>query len=141
VVSTVTPGPSFGHDLCFKYPNGSCEPILNIYIPRTFQRYKEIFNLMSFDPYNCPINIWKSIETSTPQMGDHLGMWGFIPSHFPTLPGAWNVTLMLHSWPAPLQTLALVANRRLGLRHHELLCYKGFDTKAEPMLWEYSCMP
>jgi hypothetical protein len=21
---------SFGHNLCFKYPNGSCEPILNI---------------------------------------------------------------------------------------------------------------
>jgi hypothetical protein len=25
-------GPSFGHNLCFKYPNGSCEPILNIYV-------------------------------------------------------------------------------------------------------------
>ncbi len=27
---------SFGHNLCFKYPNGSCEPILNIYVPTDF---------------------------------------------------------------------------------------------------------
>jgi len=25
---------SFGHNLCFKYPNGSCQPILDIYVPR-----------------------------------------------------------------------------------------------------------
>jgi hypothetical protein len=24
--------PSFGHNLCFKYSNGTCKPILNIYI-------------------------------------------------------------------------------------------------------------
>ncbi len=35
-------GFSFGHNLCFKYPNGSCEPILNIYIPKAFQRYKKL---------------------------------------------------------------------------------------------------
>jgi hypothetical protein len=29
-IANLTPGPSFGHNLCFKYPNGSCEPILNI---------------------------------------------------------------------------------------------------------------
>jgi hypothetical protein len=28
--------PSFGHNFCFKYPNGSCEPSLNIYVPRDF---------------------------------------------------------------------------------------------------------
>jgi hypothetical protein len=27
------PGPSFSHNLCFKCPNGSCKPILDIYIP------------------------------------------------------------------------------------------------------------
>ncbi len=30
-------------------------------------------------------------------MGAHLGVWGFIPSHSPTLSGAWNVTPRLHS--------------------------------------------
>jgi hypothetical protein len=28
--ANLTPNPSFGHNLCFKCPNGSCEPILNI---------------------------------------------------------------------------------------------------------------
>ncbi len=64
------------HNLCFKYRNGMCEPILDIYVPKKFQRYKELFNLMSFDPYNCLLKIWKSIETLTPKMGAHLGVWG-----------------------------------------------------------------
>jgi hypothetical protein len=29
-IDNLTSDPSFGHNLCFKYPNGSCEPILNI---------------------------------------------------------------------------------------------------------------
>jgi hypothetical protein len=49
-IGTLTPGPSFGHNLCFKYPNGSCEPILHIYVLRYFQWYNEIFNPMNFDP-------------------------------------------------------------------------------------------
>ncbi len=48
-------------------------------------------------------------------MGIHLGMWGFIPSHSPTLSGAW--ALGLHFWLAPLQALALVTNSKLGLWH------------------------
>jgi len=32
-----TPGPSFGHNLCFRCPNEQCEPILDIYAPRAFQ--------------------------------------------------------------------------------------------------------
>ncbi len=28
--------PSFGHNLCFNYPNGSCKSILDIHIPRAF---------------------------------------------------------------------------------------------------------
>jgi hypothetical protein len=29
-LNNLTPDPSYGHNLCFKCPNGSCEPILNI---------------------------------------------------------------------------------------------------------------
>jgi hypothetical protein len=36
-IGNLTPDLSFGHNLYFKYPNGSCKPILNIYVPRTFQ--------------------------------------------------------------------------------------------------------
>ncbi len=101
-IGTLTPNPSFGHNLCFKCPNGSFKPILNIYVSRAFQCYKKPFNLMSFDLYNCPLKIWESIGTPTPKVGDHLGVWRFIPSHSRTLPRTWNVTSWLHSWHAPL---------------------------------------
>jgi hypothetical protein len=34
--ANLTFGPSFGHNLCLKCPNGSCEPILDIYVPKDF---------------------------------------------------------------------------------------------------------
>jgi hypothetical protein len=49
-IGNLTFGPSFGHNLCFKYPNESCEPILDMYVPKDFQWYKELFNAMSFYP-------------------------------------------------------------------------------------------
>ncbi len=33
----LTPGPSFGHNLCFRYSNEQCDPILDIYVLRAFQ--------------------------------------------------------------------------------------------------------
>jgi hypothetical protein len=116
-IVNLTPDLSFGHNLCLKCPNGSCEPILDSYIPRSFQWYKKLFNPMGFDLCNRSLKIWESIGTPTPKVGTHLGVWGFIPSHSHTLPGAWNVTLGLPSWPAPLQALALIASPRLRLRH------------------------
>ncbi len=86
------PNPLFDHNLCFNYPNGSCEPILDIYVPKSFQWYKELLNPITFDPYNCPLKIWESIGTTTSKVGAHLGVWGFIPSHSLTFLGAWNVT-------------------------------------------------
>jgi hypothetical protein len=114
---TLTPDPSFGHNLSFKYANESCEPILNIYISRYFQWYKEIFNLMNFDPCNFPLKIWESIRTPTPNVGVHLGMWGFIPSHSFILLGIWNVIPKFHSCPVPSQALTLVVSPKLGLQH------------------------
>jgi hypothetical protein len=108
---------SFGHNLCLKRPNGSCESILNIYVLKTFQWYKELLNSMSFDPYNRSLKIWESIKTPTLKVRAHLGVWGFIPLHFATLLGGWNVIFGLHTWPAPSLALALVANPRLGLQH------------------------
>jgi hypothetical protein len=82
---------SFGHNLCFKYSNGSCESILDIYVLRYFQWYKKLFNSMSFDPCNCPLKIRESIGTPIPKVGAHLGVWGFIPSHSLTLLRICNV--------------------------------------------------
>jgi hypothetical protein len=116
-IANLIPNLSFGHNLCFKYPNGSCKPSLNIYILRYLQQYKEFLNPMSFDPYNCTLKIWKSIKIPTPKVEIHFRMWGFIPSHSFTLPGTWNVIHGFHSWLAPSQALAWVVNPRLGLWH------------------------
>jgi hypothetical protein len=85
---------------------------------------------MSFDPYNYPLKIRKSIGTPTAKVGVHLGVWGFIPSYFLIVPGACNVTPKLHFWPAPLQALAFVVNPRLGLwqlryMFEQLQCLNG----------------
>jgi hypothetical protein len=114
-IVNLTPSLSFGHNLCFRCPNGSCKPILDIYVSITFQWYKKLFNPMGFDPCNCLLKIWKSIGTPTPKMRVHLRVWRFIPSHSFALMGAWNVILRLPSWPATLQAIALVASPRLRL--------------------------
>jgi hypothetical protein len=111
----LTLGPSFGHNLCLECPNESYEPILNIYVVRTFQWYKEPLNPMGFDPCNWSLKIRESIGTPTPKWAPTLGGWGFIPSHSPTFLKTWNVNPMLPSWPTPLPTFALVVNPRLGL--------------------------
>jgi hypothetical protein len=72
-------GPSFDHNLCFRYPNGSCKPILDIYIPRAFQLYKECLNPMSFDPCNRSLKIQESTRTLTPKTGVPLGVQSSIP--------------------------------------------------------------
>jgi hypothetical protein len=53
----LTSNPSFGHNLCFRCPNGSCQPISDIYIPISFSWYEELLNLLSFDPCNCSLKI------------------------------------------------------------------------------------
>jgi hypothetical protein len=98
-IDTLTLSPSFDHNLCCKYSSGSCEPILDIYVIQNFQWYNEVLNPMSFDFFNCFLNI------STPKVGIHLGVCGFIPSHFPTFLGVWiwltGYTLNPHL-PVPL---------------------------------------
>jgi len=109
-ISNLTFGLSFGHNLCFRCPNGSCEPIFDIYILIVFQWYKELFNPLGFDSCNHSLNIHESTGTPTPKVGAPLGVWGFIPSHFLSLPG-------FFFWPATLQPLALVVSPRLALQH------------------------
>jgi hypothetical protein len=112
-IGTLISDLSFGHNLCFKYSNESCKPILDIYVSRYFEWYKDLFNPMSFDLWNCSMKGWNSIKTPTPKVRAHLRVCGFIPSHSPTLPGASNVIFELHFQPSPLQALALVTSLRL----------------------------
>jgi len=76
---------SFGHNLCFKCPNGRCELILDIFIPIAFHWYKERLNPLSFDAYNRPLKIWESIGTPTPKVELPWGVrvHSLTPSHTP----------------------------------------------------------
>jgi len=47
---SLTLGPSFGHNLCFKCPNGSCKPIFKKIVPRAFQLYEKLLDPMSLNP-------------------------------------------------------------------------------------------
>jgi hypothetical protein len=51
------------HNLCYKYLNGSCEAIFDIYTLRPFKGYKEHFNARCFDPYNQALSFWESRRT------------------------------------------------------------------------------
>jgi len=77
--------PSFGHNLCFRCPNGSCELILDICVSIAFQWYKELLEPLGVDFCNRSLNIRESTETPIPKMEVPLGVWRFIPSHFPSL--------------------------------------------------------
>jgi hypothetical protein len=92
--ASLTPDLSFGHKLCHICPNGSCEPILDIYASISFQWYKEFLKARGFDLFNLSLKFSESTETSTPNMGVHLGVWVFILA-------------LSHSW-APLLARTLV---------------------------------
>jgi hypothetical protein len=115
--ANLTPGHSFGHNLCFRCPNEQCEPILDIYTSIDFHWYKELFKARSFDPCNHTLKIWESFRDSNSQHGSSLGS---VKVHSLTLfafPGACEVLPESPSWPATLQPLTLVASPKLRLRH------------------------
>jgi len=69
-----TPGPSFGHNLCFRCPNEQCEPILDIYTSRAFHWYKERNQPWSFDPSKRSLKFRESFWDSN---SHQLPTWEF----------------------------------------------------------------
>jgi hypothetical protein len=116
-IASLTPGPSFGHNLCFRCPNEQWEIILDIYVLRAFQWYKERHKPLNFDPSSRSLKFWESSGTPSPKVGVALGVWGFTPSHFLTLPGVCDVTPGLPLGLHLCNPFALVASPKLGLRH------------------------
>jgi hypothetical protein len=119
-LGNLTPDLSFGHNLCFKCPNGSCEPTLNIYVPRAFQGYNERLNPMRFDLYNRSLKHRKSIRNpSRFQLPKWELTWECGCSFSHTLQHSFEHEMWLPGFPlwfAPLQALALVTSPRLGLQ-------------------------
>ncbi len=62
-IASLTPGPSFDHNLCCGCLNGQCEAIFDIYTLRPFQRYKEHLKARCFDLCNRALKLWESRRT------------------------------------------------------------------------------
>ncbi len=133
--ASLTPGPSFAHNLGCRCPNDQCKGILDIYTSRPFQWHQEHPNARCFGLYCRTLNIRKFRRTPNPQLREcwasppHLAKVG-LRQHGNSLG---NVSLHVHilshsSWPTPLQTFALVASPRLGLRQQT--CTKSIEIQT-----------
>jgi len=71
--ASLTPGPSFAHNLGDRCPNGQCEAIFDIYASRPFQRHQEHLNAMCFGPWCRTLNIRESQRTPNPHFFQVLG--------------------------------------------------------------------
>jgi hypothetical protein len=112
-----TPGPSFGHNLCYRCLNEQCELILDIYASRPFHWYKECHNLLSFDPCNCSLKFRESLWDSN---SHQLPTWEFTwdPHTLWTLstPGSMWCDSRVYYLACNLATPCLDRKPRLGLR-------------------------
>ncbi len=75
--ASLTPGPSFAHNLGCKCPNEQCEAIFDIYTSRPFQWHQEHPNTRCFGP--C---CWNSKHLGVPEdsKSPTLGVLGFTPT-------------------------------------------------------------
>jgi hypothetical protein len=64
--TSLTPGLLFGHNSCFRHPNGWCKPISNIYVSIFFQWHKELFKPMHSDPWNCILRFGSPLGLQLP---------------------------------------------------------------------------
>jgi hypothetical protein len=70
---SLTPTPSFAHDLGCICPNDQCEAIFGIYVSRPFELYQEHPNARCFGPCCRALNIRESRRTPNPQLFQVLG--------------------------------------------------------------------
>jgi len=71
--ASLTPGPSFAHNLGDRCPNGQCEAIFDIYASRPFQWHQEHPNARCFRPCCRALNIRESRRTPNPHFFQVLG--------------------------------------------------------------------
>jgi len=71
--ASLTPGPSFAHNLGERCPNGQYEAIFDIYASRPFQWHQEHINARCFEPCYRALNIRESRRTPTPHFFQVLG--------------------------------------------------------------------
>jgi hypothetical protein len=64
--ASLTPGPSFAHNLGYRCSNDQCEAIFYIYASRPFQWHQEHLNTRCFGPCCRALNIRESQRTPNP---------------------------------------------------------------------------
>jgi hypothetical protein len=67
-IASLTPGPSFAHNLGCRCSNGQCEASFAIYASRPFQWHQERLNASSFGPCCRTLNIREFRRTPNPQL-------------------------------------------------------------------------
>jgi len=72
-IASLTPGPSFAHNLGCRCPNGQCEAIFDIYVSRPFQWQHEHLNARCFGPCCRALNIRESQRAPNLQLFQVLG--------------------------------------------------------------------
>jgi hypothetical protein len=86
-IASLTPGPSFAHNLGCRCPNGQCEAIFDIYVSIPFQSHQEHPNARCFGPFCRALNIWESRRTPNPNFSEcwasppHLAKVGLRQTH------------------------------------------------------------
>jgi hypothetical protein len=71
--ASLTPGPSFAHNLGYRCSNDQCEAIFYIYASRPFQWHQEHLNVRCFGPCCRALNIRESRRTPNPHFFQVLG--------------------------------------------------------------------
>ncbi len=94
---SLTPGPSFAHNLGFRCPNCQCEAIFDIYVSRPFQWHQKHPNARCFAPFCRALNIRESRRTPNPNFSK---CWAS-PSHLAKV----GVRHCMKQWPKSLQNI------------------------------------
>jgi hypothetical protein len=71
--ASLTPGPSFAHNLGYRCSNRECEVIFDIYVSRPFHWHQEHPNSRCFSPCYRALNIRESRKTPNPHFFQVLG--------------------------------------------------------------------
>jgi hypothetical protein len=122
----------------FRCLNEQCKPILDIYVLRIFQWYKEHHKPLNFDPWNRSLKFQESIGSPSPKVGVALGVWMFTLSHSLTLsyiPESMWCDSRASFWPAPLRPICLNSRASFWPATLQPLCF-GREPKTRVVTLE-----
>ncbi len=134
--ASLTPGPSFAHNLGCRCPNCQCEGIFDIYVPRPFQRHQEHPNARCISPCYRPLNIQESRRTPNPRFFQVLGFTPTLGQSRVATPGVHRDSIS-PKWELPWECEGSLPHTFLHSRE-SLMWLSGFPlarTLVTPLPW------